>query len=90
MELLWGHSPYASIPRVFAGKLALHWIDNTSAVSGFVKGYSRPIDSAMIVHGQSATCVALGCSPFYYYVRSSANVADLPSRLAIAEMVGAL
>ena len=44
----------------------------------------------MIVHGQSATCVALACSPFYFYVRSSANVADLPSRLAIADLVRVL
>ena len=39
---------------------------------------------------QAATCVALGCTPFYYYVRSSANVADLPSRFAVAELTGVL
>ena len=71
LEFLWGHSPYASIPGEFEDQLAIHFIDNTSAVAGFVKGYARPVDSAMIVHGQAATCVALGCTPFYYYVRSS-------------------
>ena len=90
LEFLWGHSPYASIPGEFEDQLVIHFIDNTSAVAGFVKGYARPIDSAMIVHGQAATCVALGCTPFYYYVRSSANVADLPSRFAVAEMTGVL
>ena len=90
LEFLWGHSPYASVPGEFVGQLAIHFIDNTSAVSGFVKGYARPVDSAMIVHGQAATCVALGCTPFYYYVRSSANVADLPSRFAVAELTGVL
>ena len=87
LELLWAHSPYASIPGEFEGRMAIHFVDNTSAVSGLIKGYARPVDSAMIVHGQAATCAALGCSPFYYYVRSSANVGDMPSRMGIADLM---
>ena len=64
LEFLWGHSPYASVPGEFVGQLAIHFIDNTSAVSGFVKGYARPVDSAMIVHADKQRRVwLLGALP---------------------------
>ena len=61
---------------------ALHWIDNTSAIAGFIKGYAKPIDSARIAQAQAATCD----------VRSKANihVADLPSRFAVSELLAVI
>ena len=61
---------------------ALHWIDNTSAIAGFIKGYAKPIDSARIAQAQAATCDA----------RSKANihVADLPSRFAVSELLAVI
>ena len=90
LELLWGHSPYASLPGVFQDESPIHWIDNTSAIAGFIKGYAKPMDSARIFQAQAATCVALRCSPFYFYVRSKANIADLPSRFAVSELLAVI
>jgi hypothetical protein len=87
LELVWGASPYLTLVDDLAGKRVIHFIDNTGAITGFVKGYARPVDSAKIVMAMVSTCVAIGCSPFFVYVRSKANIADLPSRFGIAELM---
>ena len=86
LDLLWAHSSYATLPGIFQDEYP-HWIDNTSALAGLIKGYAKPVDSACIVQAQAATCMALRCSPFYYYVRSKANIADMPSRFAVSELL---
>ena len=80
LELLAALVPYLSAPEVFRGKRVMHWIDNTSAVAGIAKGYSGVPDSARIVHATHATLAGLGASVWFEYVRSKANVADVPSR----------
>ena len=55
-------------------------IDNTGALAAMVKAYARAIDSARIVHAFAALAVTLNISPWFEYVRTKANVADLPSR----------
>ena len=87
---MWAASPYHTLTEVLRGTRPIHFIDNTSAIAGLVKGYARPSDSAKIVHGCAATCAAISCSPFFGYVRSAANVGDLPSRLAIALLIRVL
>ena len=68
----------------------IHFIDNTAALSCLIKGCAFQSDMSHIVAAQSALCATLGCSPFYFYVRSKANIADLPSREAWAELRAAL
>ena len=42
------------MPDEFRGRRAIHFIDNTSALSGLIKGYSSVVDSGKIVTAQSA------------------------------------
>eukprot|EP00966_Prymnesium_polylepis_P215970 4999893-Prymnesium_polylepis.1 len=77
------------MPRAFLDSEVIHFVDNTSAVYGLVKGYSARPDSAGVIlafHlcGLARRLVQLN------YVASKANVADLPSRGAISEMTRAL
>ena len=37
----------------------IHWIDNTSALAGLIRGYAGSIDSARIVHAFHALNVAM-------------------------------
>ena len=64
----------------FRGREVIHFIDNTGALYGLMKGYSRDVDSARLVHVFHTICAALGCKVWLAYVASKANIADLPSR----------
>ena len=41
-------------------------------------------DSARLVHAFHATAAGMGCACYFEYVRSAANVADLPSRVDLS------
>ena len=64
----------------------VHYIDNTSALYGLVKGYSPRPDSLRIIRAFHVANVALGANVWFNYVATKANVADLPSRGAVSEM----
>ena len=74
------------MPEVFEGRHVIHFIDNTSACAALVKGYARAVDSGLIVHAFHAYNVGLRADVFFEYVRSAANIADLPSRGALVEL----
>ena len=59
------------------------FIDNTSACAGLVKGYAS---SGLLVNAFHAFNVSLRADVFFEYVRSKANIGDLPSRLAMDEL----
>ena len=86
LELLYCVASYASLPHVFSGRQVIHFVDNTSACAALVKGYARPVDSGLIVNAFHALNVGLHADVFFEYVRSAANVADLPSRGALGEL----
>ena len=90
LELLYAVAPYTSLPKVLAGRRVIHFIDNTSACSALVKGYARILTSGRIVNAFHATNVGLQADVYFEYVRSAANIADMPSRDAIGEMLAAL
>ena len=90
LELYYACTPYFSLPDRFKGRQVIHFIDNTAACAGMVKGYSSAIDSGKIVSAFHAFNLALGCDVFFEYVRSEANIADLPSRAAFAELADVL
>ena len=80
LEILAALVPYLSVPRL-RGKRVMHWIDNTSSLA---KGYSGVPDSARLVHAFHATAAGMGCACYFEYVRSAANVADMPSRVDLS------
>lgn len=80
LELLAAIAPYFSMPAAFADEFVIHFIDNTSAIAGLVKGYAAMPDSARLVHAFHAFNVGVRCVPWFAHVRSKANVSDGPSR----------
>ena len=78
-ELAAAVAVYYTLPEL-AGRTCIHWVDNTSALAALAKGYSRAIDSARIVHTLHAWNVGARVSTWFEYVRSKANISDLPSR----------
>ena len=82
LELLYAVAPYYSVPDVFHGRQAIHFIDNTGALFGLAKGYSGDDDSARTIHAFHTVLAAIDCNVWleYMYVQSGANISDLPSR----------
>ena len=58
----------------------IHFIDNTAAASGMAKGYSSVPDSARIIHAFHALNVNLQTNVHFEWVKSEANIADMPTR----------
>ena len=79
-ELTAGIAPYLSLPDLFRGREVLHWIDNSSAGSALIKGYSGKPDSAHLTNIFHMFNCGLRARVWFEYVESKANVADLPSR----------
>ena len=86
-ELLAEVVVYASCGERMRGARVLHWVDNASAVAASVKGYSRAIDSARIIHELHARALELQVSVWFEYVRTKANVSDEPSRTDLSGAV---
>ena len=84
LELLAAIVPYLSLGARLTGVRCLHYVDNTSAVAALAKGYSGAPDSGRLVHAFHATALGLGCSTYFEYVRSEANVSDTPSRVDLS------
>lgn len=80
LELLAAVAVYYSLPAIMVDAHVLHFVDNTSALFGVLKGYSSVSDSARIVHAFWAMATGLRCAVWFEYVQSAANIADLPSR----------
>ena len=80
LEILAAMVPYFTMPSLLAGRDVYHWIDNTSAISCLLHGYSGKPDSAMLVNVFHMFNAALRCNIFWDFVKSADNIADLPSR----------
>ena len=76
-EIAWGLAPYSTLPRVCTRREILHWIDNTSALAGLVKGYAKAADMARVSNAAWALLLGLEAQPYFEYVRSKANIGDL-------------
>ena len=90
LEKLFATVPYRTLPALFSGRQVIHFIDNTWALAAMVKGYAAPIDSGLIVNAYHAYAAGLRTDTFFEYVRSAANIADLPSRGALPELLAVL
>jgi hypothetical protein len=80
LELLAAIVAYFSMAPFLVERDVLHFIDNTAAVAGIAKGFSAKPDSARIIHAYHALNVQIGAQVYFEWVKSEANIADLPSR----------
>ena len=80
LEILAAMAPYLSMPSLLMNRDVYHWIDNTSAISCLLHGYSGKPDSAMLVNVFHMFNAALRCNIFWDFVKSADNISDLPSR----------
>ena len=79
-EALGAAVPFTSLPNKFKDRDVIHFIDNTGALVGLAKGYSRDVDTSRIAHVFHTVCAAAQANVWFEYVASGANIADLPSR----------
>ena len=80
LELLAAAAAYFSLCTWLSKRDVIHFIDNTAAVAGIAKGYSTKPDSARIIHAYHALNVRMSAQVHFEWVRSEANIADLPTR----------
>ena len=80
LEVLAAVAAYTTFSSLLRGREVVHFIDNTGALFGLMKGYARDVDSARLVHSFHTICAAMGTRVWLAYVASKANLADLPSR----------
>ena len=81
LEALAAAAVYFNLPDdALRGREVIHWIDNQSALSGFVKGYSGQEDTSMVLNAFSFKVAELGFRVWWEFVPSAQNVADVPSR----------
>ena len=72
---------FVSRPDLFAGRRIIHFIDNTTALSALVNGYSGKADLARLVKLFHVATIALCCEWWgECRVPSKANLADIPTR----------
>ena len=80
LELLAAAAAYFSLCTWLSNRDVIHFIDNTAAVAGIAKGYSTKPDSARIIHAYHALNVRMKAQVHFEWVKSEANIADLPTR----------
>ena len=76
-------APYFSpvVAELVQGEDVLHFADNKAANSGAIKGSSASPDMARMVSALHLRWVALQIAPWIEFVKSAANLADVPSRV---------
>jgi hypothetical protein len=67
-------------PSMLRKRNVVHFVDNTSAAWGLLKGYSNKADSAHMISIFTMIISQLQCSIWWEYVASKANISDGPSR----------
>ena len=77
-------------PALFAGRRVNHFVDNTVALSALVNGYAGKPDLAKMVNAFFLQMAGLRAHVYFDWVPSKANIADLPSRDAIPELLAEL
>ena len=83
-EMIAALSALMSAPSVLAGRKVIMFIDNTGALSSLLNGYSSKPDAARLCNLFHLFAAAIGCSIYFEWVPSKANIADLPSRATMA------
>ncbi|KAJ1484200.1 hypothetical protein T484DRAFT_1797917 [Baffinella frigidus] len=78
VAFLFGILTYADCLK---GRKVLFFVDNTTAISAVVHGYSRKADLAVLANLCCLLLVGLGVIPWIEYVPTDANGSDIPSRV---------
>ena len=81
LEVIAAVAVYSSLPEQFRERDVIHFIDNTGALVGIAKGYSKDVDSARLINVYHTIAAAILVNTWFEYVPSAANIADLPSRV---------
>ena len=81
---------YSVPPAWLRDRDGFMWIDNMGAKYALQKASSRQDDTGRIVHAFSSQAARLRFRPWFEYVPSAQNVADLPSRGKWAEYYAAI
>ena len=89
LEALAAVAARLTFPDFLAGRRAIHFIDNTVALSKAVHGYANEPDMAAVTNALHVCDAVLGVDAWWEWVPSAANVADLPSRAASTWSVSA-
>ena len=80
-EILAAILPYLSIPVTqLHRRNVIHFVDNTSAISALLNGYSKAPDSAWMVNNFHAANTKIQANIWWEHVDSKANCSDMPSR----------
>ena len=79
-ELIAAVGVYRTLPELLVGEAAIHFIDNTGALSNLVHGYASRPDCGRLVNAYHLMLANLRCKAWLEWIPSKANVADLPSR----------
>ena len=75
-------APYFSeLAQSMEGRDVIHFADNRAANAGAINGASSSPDMARIVSALHLRWAELRVDPWVEFVRSKANIADLPSRV---------
>ena len=73
-------APLFTCPDLIRGRSFIHFVDNTFALSLLVHGYAQKHECAAIVNQYYLRLASLSAHPYFEWVPSEANLADLPSR----------
>ena len=79
-ELVAAACAYLTFPDLLEGRLVHHFVDNDTAKSGMISGYSGKPDSARVLLEMHAAMSRLQCHPWIGFVYSGDNISDDPSR----------
>jgi hypothetical protein len=90
IEALAAVAAYYSIPNTLRHQDIIHFIDNTAALSALINGYASKPDMGRITNAFHIMQLTLLCYVWLEWVPSAANVADLPSRGAVKDMLDIL
>ena len=80
LELLAVLCAVLTFPEFLEDRQCVFFIDNTQALSACIHGYCRNTDMGRLCNLLHLSLAALRCQPFFNWVPSKANPADLPSR----------
>ena len=87
LEILAGPLAIATWHSLLHRRQVLHFVDNDSAASCLVKGYSAKTDSSSLVEVYWLSVSECQSEPYIDRVESKSNLADGPSRLDCKEVI---
>jgi hypothetical protein len=76
-------------PELLSRRLVTFWLDNMSALSGFVSGSSSAADLGTLMFGTHLCLAMRSIRAWWEYVPSASNIADGGSRTGVSDPVAA-